>query len=256
MTSLLDVEYRQVLLDLIQTSAEKAPRGREPLDLMALELCAHGGSSATSVLLRLLDMHASTREAVDSQGNTLLHYASQSGRCELVTRLLSRSPALCTVRNSAGASAFDVAATDAVKALIRMASPDCAMEEETVDFEMDNQTPCLLNLPEEMLVHVCCQLVEPSHLLRMRQCCRKLRVLADSDIIWERLCWTTYRRAARTSCLAGTWREIYIEHTLLQGDSKARRLSWERAREERYLDRRSLAGLERLCQRSVERQLT
>ena len=105
----------------------------------------------------------------------------------------------------------------------------------------DDATPSLSNLPEELQVQVCMHLEEPSHLLRLRECCRKFRAVADADPIWERLCWTTYRRAVRTSCLAGTWREVYIEHTIIQGV----RLG-AKEREQRDLDRRSLAGLGRL----------
>ena len=222
---------------------------------MAIQLSSSGNSSAVAVLRRLIDTHASTLEARGVAGNTLLHCAAQAGSAELVTLLLSKQPALATTQNAAGARPHDLATCERVRALLRMACPP-----EPVDYHMhdvvENATavdvdvcPSLGNLPEELQVHVLQHLDEPQHVLRMRESCRKLRAVADSDQVWERLCWTTYRRAARTSCLAGTWREIFIEHTLLQGGVKARQ---EQERTQRYLDRRSLAGLERLCRESVE----
>lgn len=72
--------------------------------------------------------------------------------------------------------------------------------------------------------------------------------LADCDPIWERLCWMHYK-VLRTSCLAGSWREVFIEHTLLQAGRKENQAL---AREQRYLDCRSAAGLERVSRQSVE----
>ena len=244
---------RQALLNVIHTAAHGA--ALNPMHALALELCSSGGSSAAGVLRRLLDADASTLDAVDAQGNTLLHFAARAGSTELVTLLLTRQPSLCTAHNAAGHSARDVARSEPIRTLIRIASPpdpatDCHMNdsasEELVPVEDDSLS--LLNLPEELQAVVLTHLAAPD-LLRMRETCRRFHAVADGDGIWERLCWTTYRRAARTSCLAGTWREIYIEHTLLQGGGKAR-ISEER--EQRYLDRRSLAGLEPCSRRSVE----
>jgi hypothetical protein len=244
---------RQKLLDLIQASAAAASAASAssipqltPIEAMAFQLCCSRSVSAVSVLRRLLDMEDSTIDAADAQGNTLLHAAASAGDASLVTLLLSRQPELCTACNAAGMTALDVATAESVRALIRMALPpaeDVTMEDVCVD-ETDDETLCLRNLPPELQMHILMHLDEPSHLLATRASCRKLRAIADDDLIWERMCWVSYRRAVRTSCLAGTWREVYVEHTLLQGDSKA---NLKRLREERQCDRRRLAGLERSC---------
>ena len=258
--TLINVD-RAALLALIQRSA-MASFTANPLDAMALEICSNGNPSAVAVLRRLLDTVETTLDAVDAQGNTLLHLAARAGSSELVALLLSRRPELATKRNATDLKPLDVA-TGATHALVRMATPiDLTpalqtdpepMEEEPAEEVVDAS---LLGLPEEMQMQIMFHLDglrarnDAWHLLQLRACCKKLRTIADSDTVWERLCWTTYKRCARTSCLAGTWKEIYIEHTLLQGDSKARQ---EKERTQRYLDRRSLAGLSLLSQaQSVE----
>ena len=72
--------------------------------------------------------------------------------------------------------------------------------------------------------------------------------LADCDPVWERLCWVHYK-VLRTSCLAGSWRQVFIEHTMLQAGRKEKQAL---EREQRYLDRRSAAGLARMPRSSVE----
>jgi len=91
------------------------------------------------------------------------------------------------------------------------------------------------------------QLDGPLSLLRLRRCCRRMKEAADSEAVWERLCWTTYK-VTRSSFLVGTWHEVFVEHTR-RLEERARS---EAEREERYLDRRSAVGLARLCRGSVE----
>ena len=218
--TLINVD-RAALLALIQRSA-MASFTANPLDAMALEICSNGNPSAVAVLRRLLDTVETTLDAVDAQGNTLLHLAARAGSSELVALLLSRRPELATKRNAINARC----ATGATHALVRMATPiDLTpalqpdpepMEEEPAEEVVDAS---LLGLPEEMQMQIMFHLDglrarnDAWHLLQLRACCKKLRTIADSDTVWERLCWTTYKRCARTSCLAGTWKEIYIEHT-------------------------------------------
>lgn len=252
---------RGEIMELIQQAADNSAPHQPPMHVMALQLCSSRGPSAVAVLHRLLDTCPAVIEARGIANNTLLHCAAQAGNAELSALLLSREPSLCTAVNAAGARPYDLAVCEAVRALLRMASPpdpsasDCAMpeagleEEEVEDEILGGFVVTLRSLPEEMHVHILMQIDEPRVLLRMRETCRRWRVVADRDPIWERLCWTAYRRAARTSCLAGSWREVYIEHTLLQLSIKARQ---EEERAERYLDRRSLAGLERQSREAVE----
>ena len=249
---------RERLLNVIHTAAHGA--SLHPMSSMALELCSNCGVSAVGVLRRLLDAHATTIAAVDAQGNTLLHCAAKSGSPELVALLLSCDQTMCSTRNATGHTPRDVAQNEAVRALIRMASPpepeeeDCDMDacgtslmEETTD------ALCLSNLPEELQSQVMLHL-DPADLVRVREVNRNFHAIADGDEIWERRCWLSYRRASFSSCLAGTWREIFIEHTLLQGGLNKERLVQER--EQRYLDRRSLAGLDPVSRRCVEQPAT
>ena len=70
-------------------------------------------------------------------------------------------------------------------------------------------------------------------------CSSRLREISDADAIWERLCWNTYK-IQRTNHYQ-PWREVFIEHHVLQ--SMAKGPQRDRDREARDRDRREAAGL-------------
>ena len=48
-------------------------------------------------------------------------------------------------------------------------------------------------------------------MLQLRETCRRLRVLAHAEQLWERLCWVHFRRV-RSSIVAGSYQQVYHEH--------------------------------------------
>ena len=104
--------------------------------------------------------------------------------------------------------------------------------------EGEPQSIELCSLPEEMQMCIFRQLGSASDLCRLRLCCRRLREAADADMIWERLCWDTYK--VQRNNHYQPWREVFVEHHVLQFAAKDSR---DRDREARDLDRRSAVGL-------------
>lgn len=81
------------------------------------------------------------------------------------------------------------------------AAPCASLANEATDDE-DGASPALCRLPEELTLMVLMQLDGPLSLLRLRRCCRRMKEAADSEAVWERLCWTTYK-VTRSSFLVG-----------------------------------------------------
>ena len=76
-------------------------------------------------------------------------------------------------------------------------------------------------------------------LLRLSETCQRLREASSSESIWETLCWHDFK-LQRRSLVHGSWREMYVEHSLLHGSVKDASL---RGRNQRHLSRHERAGL-------------
>ena len=231
------------------------------MEHLALQ-CASGHGSA-EVLRRLLDTSEALLNCTTAAGNSLLHCAALSGDVDLINLLLSRRPSLAFCVNAAGATACDVACDARCRQALALAAgytSAAAMipegQPQIVELEDGGATAPPLpigfgTLPEEIQMLIFCHLDQSlPTLLALRQCNQRLRKLADSDPIWERLCWVHYK-VLRTSCLAGSWRSVFIEHTILQA---GRKQAQAQAREQRYLEKRSALGLDRCepyCNRMV-----
>lgn len=232
------------------------------MDRMAFTLCAGGGAANLSLLCRLLDTQPSLASCTDEAGNWLLHVAAANGHADVCASLISREEGRRLVEsvNAQGKTPLDVAADDVVRSLLSppgSANPATASAEGAVEGAAEGDANedadvimSLSTLPEDLGIAILLQLDGAYPLLKFRQTSRRMARLAETETLWERLCWTDHK-VARSAVLAGAWRLKYMEHQMLQAGAKANSSSFE-AREERYLDRRERAGLCRVSRMVVE----
>lgn len=250
------------------------------MDVMALQL-TEGGASHVPLLRRLLDTHdlIDTRDYLT--GNTLLHAAVLAANAEAVALLVQRYPSLCTAQNFAGQTPHELASEDFYRSALTNGSKGPSSAGATISRALatvatfanirdllngacDATTPplpapslsraekaepeaegeggtriFLWALPDELLEVILQHLGGADDLPRLRMCSSRLREISDADAIWERLCWNTYK-IQRTNHYQ-PWREVFIEHHVLQ--SMAKGPQRDRDREARDRDRREAAGL-------------
>ena len=228
------------------------------MERLTLQVAAQGN---LSLLRRLIDAHDVSLARDPATGDSLLHIAAANGHAHVCAELLSRDPRCASAVNGAGATALDLPVDDGVReVLVAHSSADCLIPTPTplvesdgdlVDSEQSEAVAAnLCSLPNELaelvLFAVSGERIEP--VLRLRETCRRLREVSDSDRFWERCCWNHFK-VLRLSFLSGSWREVYMEHQILHESVKG---ASARDRDERFLDRRERAGLARGGREAVE----
>ena len=219
--------------------------------MIALQVCAQGN---LSLLRRLLDTSPGVLGARDASGQTLLHVAAREGHLDVCSELVACNAECVTLLDDMGASASDVASSAAVRALLASAQPpskpsaaarDPGVGDDNEEHDRpacaDADTPQLWSLPVDV-----CEIVLGfvahgglSSVLRLSETCRRFRDVASSESLWERMCWQHFK-LQRSSLIAGSWREMYVEHRILHGSVKS---VSARERSQRLLHRQQHSGL-------------
>jgi hypothetical protein len=140
--------------------------------------------------------------------------------------------------SSAGASSAASAAASAVtagadEAADHGSAAQVLEEEPTLGLSLLPMDVC------EMVLSQCLVRHGLGSLLRVSETCHRLREISSSDALWETLCWQDFK-LQRRSVVSGSWREMYVEHSLLHASVKGGSL---RGRKSRHADRRERAGL-------------
>lgn len=205
-------------------------------------------SGNLSLTRRLLDT-ADVIRARDATGSGLLHIAAREGHADICSDLLERDATLIDVVDGAGARALDVATCPRVRAVLTSAQPCAACGDATetlsVEDEEVEEGVSLHSLPLDLcdlVLFACIDTGNIAPILRLRESCHRLREVCNSERLWEHLCWTHFKvlRKTDTSYLMSSWREVYVEHRMLQANPK--RVN-QRNRDQRHADRRERAGL-------------
>lgn len=154
-------------------------------------------------MTRLLD-GTDILAAHDSTGDTLLHIAARCGHVDLVEEIVARgAPGCLEARNAEGKRAFDVADASTHILLSHFHQDSTAIVRDPdliVDVEVEHpvaraDVPRLCSLPSEICEAVLCEAASdgPAPIMRLRETCSRLKTVADSENVWERLCWHHFK---------------------------------------------------------------